>query len=118
MDNTPTLGEDPGSGGLDRRAVLRRGAILGGALVWTVPAVQTLAGPAFAAGTACVPDLVLSINGTCVNKTTYTDAAGAGSCCSCYTSTVSALGSVPGAGPIAVVLCQLNGQCSATTSSC
>lgn len=116
MDNTPTLGDDPGSGGLDRRAVLRRGAILGGALVWTVPAVQTLAGPAFAAGTACVPNLVLSItnrNGsvTCVGTYTYTDGAGPGSCCDCYSSTLSSLGGLPGAGPIAVVICQLNNQC-------
>jgi hypothetical protein len=117
MDNTPTLGEDPG-GGLDRRALLRRGAILGGALVWTVPAVQTLAGPAFAAGTACVPDLVLSVNGHCISKTVYTDGAGAGSCCRCYTSTLSSLGTLPGAGPIAVVLCQLGGECNATPSAC
>ena len=36
------------SEGLDRRDLLKRGAMVGGALVWTVPAVQTLAGPAFA----------------------------------------------------------------------
>jgi hypothetical protein len=36
--------------GMDRRTVLRRGAILGGSLAWTVPAVQTLSGAAFAAG--------------------------------------------------------------------
>ena len=35
-------------GGLDRRALLRRGAILGGAIVWTTPVVQSLATPAFA----------------------------------------------------------------------
>lgn len=44
--------------GLGRRDVLKRGAMVGGALVWTVPAVQTLAGPAFAAsspaGQPCV----------------------------------------------------------------
>ena len=36
--------------GIDRRAVLRRGAVFGGALVWTTPVVQTIAGPAFAMG--------------------------------------------------------------------
>ncbi len=35
----------------DRHAVLQRGAGQGGSLVWTVPAVQTLAGSAFATGT-------------------------------------------------------------------
>ena len=49
MEHTP-----PGPGeektGLGRRDVIRRGAILGGALVWTTPIVQTLAAPAFAAG--------------------------------------------------------------------
>lgn len=44
--------------GLGRRDVLKRGAMVGGALIWTVPAVQTLAGPAFAAsspaGQPCV----------------------------------------------------------------
>ena len=34
-------------GGLDRRSLLRRGALLGGAIVWTTPVVQSLATPAF-----------------------------------------------------------------------
>ncbi|MCW2608388.1 MAG: hypothetical protein JWO60_3081 [Frankiales bacterium] len=34
--------------GLSRRTALKRGAVIGGALVWTAPVVQTLAGPAFA----------------------------------------------------------------------
>jgi hypothetical protein len=37
--------------GISRRTLLRRGAIAGGALVWTTPVVQSLAGPAMAAGT-------------------------------------------------------------------
>jgi hypothetical protein len=45
-ENTPNA--EPG--GLSRRDMLRRSALVGGALVWTVPAVQTLASPAFAAG--------------------------------------------------------------------
>lgn len=44
--------------GLGRRELLRRGAILGGAVAWTTPVVQSLTGPAFAAaspaGQACV----------------------------------------------------------------
>lgn len=35
---------------VSRRDMLRRSALVGGALVWTAPAVQTLASPAFAAG--------------------------------------------------------------------
>jgi hypothetical protein len=34
--------------GLSRRQMLKRGAAVGGALVWTVPAVQSLSGTAFA----------------------------------------------------------------------
>ena len=34
--------------GFSRRDMLRKTAIVGGALVWTAPAVQSLAGPAFA----------------------------------------------------------------------
>jgi hypothetical protein len=37
--------------GISRRTLLRRGAIVGGALVWTTPVVQTLASPAVATGT-------------------------------------------------------------------
>lgn len=35
--------------GVDRRTVLRRGALLGGALIWTTPVVQSLGGTALAA---------------------------------------------------------------------
>ena len=34
--------------GLDRRSLLKRGAVVGGALVWTTPVVQSIASPAFA----------------------------------------------------------------------
>ena len=37
-----------GTPGVSRRDMLRKSAIVGGALVWTAPAVQSLAGPAFA----------------------------------------------------------------------
>lgn len=39
-DVTPT--------GIDRRSLLKRSAVVGGALVWTTPIVQTIAAPAFA----------------------------------------------------------------------
>jgi len=41
-------GDDPV--GINRRTLLKRSAVVGGALVWAAPAVQTLAKPAFAAG--------------------------------------------------------------------
>lgn len=37
--------------GLDRRQLLRRGAVLGGALVWTTPVIQSLSPSAYAVGT-------------------------------------------------------------------
>lgn len=39
-----------GDGGLDRRTLLKRSAVVGGAAVWATPVVQSLARPAFAAG--------------------------------------------------------------------
>jgi hypothetical protein len=50
------------SAGLSRRTLLRRSAVVGGALVWAAPAVQTLAKPAFAAGGSAPCDST-----TCVN---------------------------------------------------
>ena len=48
--------------GLDRRELIKRGAVLGGALVWTVPAVQSIGGTAFAAGSP--------VNGVCPEGST------------------------------------------------
>lgn len=53
MTDEPT-GIAPESDGLSRRSLIKRGAAVGGALVWTVPVVQTLATPAYA--TASPPD--------------------------------------------------------------
>jgi hypothetical protein len=47
----PERGPMDSSLGISRRTVLRRGAIVGGALVWITPVVQSLAGPAMATGT-------------------------------------------------------------------
>ena len=46
--------------GLDRRTMLKRSAIVGGALVWTTPVVQSLAGPAFAQETSPVTPSCIS----------------------------------------------------------
>ena len=44
-----------GTPAVSRRDMLRRSALVGGALVWTAPAVQTLAAPAFAAAGSDTP---------------------------------------------------------------
>lgn len=36
--------------GIDRRTLIKRGAVVGGTLVWAAPVVQSLSAPAFAAG--------------------------------------------------------------------
>ena len=93
------------STGLDRRTVLRRGAILGGALVWTVPAVQTLAGPAFAAGSPCVGAvLYIDTRHHCLEIVYKADTT----CCDCVASLTPTMG---GNVAFAAVLCQLAGQC-------
>ena len=52
MKTSTNSHDDGGSpaAALNRRSVLRRGAVLGGALAWSTPVVQSLASPAFAAG--------------------------------------------------------------------
>lgn len=42
--------------GLTRRDVMRRSALIGAAVVWTTPVVQSLSSPAFAAGTTAGGD--------------------------------------------------------------
>ena len=39
-----------GASGFDRRTLLKRGAVVGGTAIWATPVVQSLARPAFAAG--------------------------------------------------------------------
>ncbi len=43
-----TAKRDPGDEGLTRREVLRRGAIVGGTLLWVTPAIQSLTPNAYA----------------------------------------------------------------------
>ncbi|MDQ4006937.1 MAG: hypothetical protein M3211_02430 [Actinomycetota bacterium] len=95
--------------GLNRRDVLRRGAILGGALVWTVPAVQTLAGPAFAAGTPCVGRFEFTDDrGTCLFVQFNADTT----CCDCVTTFVAANPSLPAAVLLAGAFCTISGACT------
>lgn len=105
--------DEDGGGGLDRRTVIRRGAILGGALVWTTPVVQSIAGPAFATGTPCVPMAILGIDHTkppdgdftdrgdwCIGTFTFVGA----NCCACVTAN--------GRDATAVARCTATHQCT------
>jgi hypothetical protein len=86
MESPPTNEHE--RSGPNRRDVLRRGAILGGAMVWTVPAVQTFGGAAFAAtGTPpCTPPQI-QVNafpgGPCIGQITL---AATATCCDCIAS--------------------------------
>ena len=110
----PNEFEEQGAGGLDRRSVLRRGAILGGALVWTAPAVQTIAGPAFATGTPrCSTRLegeVVYSDGSseCV-AVVYDDTD---ACCSCIAEKTARGKSLP----VAIALCADSGLCTEQSS--
>ena len=105
MEQTPTPDHDPG--GLDRRAVLRRGAILGGAMVWTVPAVQTLAGPAFAAGSPCIGRFEYTTSrGRCF----FVEYNATETCCDCVDSILATEG--PEAVVLAGAICQVRGACT------
>lgn len=46
---------DTGQSGLDRRQLLKRGAVIGGTMVWATPVVQSFAAPVYAVGSGqCV----------------------------------------------------------------
>lgn len=99
------------SSGLDRRSVLKRGAVLGGGLIWTVPAVQTIAGPAFAAGSPrCYARLEGEATGNDCVSIVYADTA---DCCDCingYTMPVAPAQPLPV--PMAIALCAWAGKCT------
>lgn len=99
MDNQP---EELDQSGLDRRAVLRRGAVLGGSLVWTVPAVQSIAGAAFAAGSPLCDASITGTSGGVCQKIVYTPTR---ACCDC----VAANAALPL--PLAIAFCAFTGQC-------
>ena len=75
--------------GLGRRQLIKRSAVVGGALVWATPVVQSLAGPAYAAGSvACVTRVIVTLGpGLCIDigSTTASPA-----CCECLRNGVPA----------------------------
>jgi hypothetical protein len=50
--------------GLGRRDLLKRGAVLGGAVIWTTPVVQSLATPAFAQATVAGEQVICTVRTT------------------------------------------------------
>lgn len=87
------------SAGMDRRTLIKRGAVVGGTLVWATPVVQSLAKPAFAAGSApCTARvIVVVIPGVFCLDIGSTSLAPA--CCACLQSSPPAACTVPCATP-------------------
>lgn len=66
--------------GISRRSLIKRGAVVGGTLVWAAPVVQSLSAPAYAAGTPACTVVTRHFDGTncrTVKFTADTD------CCEC-----------------------------------
>jgi hypothetical protein len=109
MDSPPTTDQE--RAGPNRRDVLRRGAILGGAMVWTVPVVQTFGGAAFAAtGTPpCTPEEITigPPGGPCDMKLTL---AATAQCCNCIASYSDA--------GIGAAMCYRSGDCTGAFGPC
>lgn len=78
--------------GISRRTLIKRGAVVGGTLVWATPVVQSLTAPAFAAGSPPC-SLAVTNNGqgaACQELGVLTPSADPGNaghdCCSTYNS--------------------------------
>jgi len=70
--------------GIDRRTLIKRGAVVGGTLVWAAPVVQSLSAPAFAAGSpqpACT--VTTRIYDPQSNTCTITNFNADTDCCEC-----------------------------------
>lgn len=110
MERPESVDPTETTSGIDRRNVLRRGAILGGALVWTVPAVQTLSGAAFAAGS---PLCEVTLTGTFdppgpLPKACYTIVANpTPACCQCVADQSATFPL-----PVAIGICIGTGACT------
>lgn len=84
MAHTPEDAQQPEAAGFNRRALLQRTAIVGGAMVWTLPIVQSVGSKAFAAaGSRCIGYLTVNpAPGICfrIAKLAYPEG-----CCDCAT---------------------------------
>ena len=96
--------------GLSRRQLLKRGAVVGGTLMWATPVIQSLAAPAFGqvGSPACA---------ACLSTTFDPDGPGpqppveqhivftpTAQCCACIAAN--------GGGVFAVVICAVSGDCA------
>ena len=82
--------------GISRRDLLRRGAIVGGTLVWVAPAIQTFGSTAYAASPLCTVCLGTATEHVSFNPTT--------TCCDCVATN--------GGGLAAILICSGNGSCT------
>lgn len=81
MDNEETTG-------LDRRQLIKRSAVVGGALVWATPVVQSVAAPAFAAtgSPSCSYEVIVydrPVNDPNKQCTAAFDCSATAQCCEC-----------------------------------
>jgi hypothetical protein len=94
--------------GMSRRDLLRRGAIVGGTLLWVAPAIQSMTPKAFAqeGSPLCAACLAVTIDppGPTPPFTQHITFLSSATCCDCIDA---------GGGDIlAVVLCAISGDCT------
>ncbi len=100
--------------GMDRRTLIKRGAVVGGSLVWATPVVQSIARPAFAAESpggcsARVEVEETNSNGTTCSCTSFPNQPE--ECCTCIEQQVTLTNNAA----IAVLVCFGLGKCVITT---
>lgn len=97
--------------GMTRRDLMRRGAIVGGTLLWVAPAIQSIGSKAYAQTTgsplcaACLSATVQEPGEDPV--TTHIIFTPTTQCCDCIEAS--------GGGIVAVVVCAVSGDCSGIT---
>lgn len=110
MDDVTTPGDDGrlnlhDESGMTRRDLMKRGAVVGGALLWVAPAIQTYGSKAFAQdnGYACDACIAATMGGNTLHITLVPTQV----CCDC-------IDGFPG-NPLAAVLhCAATGECDVT----
>ena len=106
----------PDSAGLDRRTLIKRGAVVGGTLVWATPVVQSITRPAFAAVSAAGCSARVEVERTLNGVTSCTCTAFASqppTCCECIDAVVAQTGNAA----FATIVCFGSGACLVTSPS-
>lgn len=102
--------------GMTRRDLMRRGAVVGGTLLWVAPAIQSIGSKAYAqdhGSPLCAACLSATINTGGGPVTTHVTFDPTARCCDCIAA--------GGGGLDALVLCAIGGSCailSAGTGPC